>query len=48
MKEPNHRHCRPLRARRERPRDRTAEHGDEIASFDLTGLHPLPLPRQAA
>src|SRR5262249_39076200 len=34
MKEPNHRRCRLLRARRERPRDRcSAEQRDELAAF---------------
>jgi hypothetical protein len=39
LDEPNHRHCRLLRARRERPRRRrAAEQRDEIASFHLIGL----------
>src|SRR5262249_58990107 len=33
VEEPDHRHCRLLRARRERPRRRTAEQRDELAAF---------------
>jgi len=29
-------------ARRERPRRRAAEQGDEIATFHLTEMHPIP------
>jgi hypothetical protein len=34
-----------LRARRERPRSRAAEQGDEIASFQLIESHPMPISR---
>src|SRR5262249_31319246 len=34
---PDHRHLRLLRARRERPRGRTAEQRDEIAPLQLCG-----------
>jgi hypothetical protein len=37
--EPDRRH-RLLRARRERPRHRTAEQRDEFAPFQLIELHP--------
>src|SRR5262249_33454054 len=33
MEEPDHRQCRLLRPRRERPRDRAAEQRDELAPF---------------
>jgi hypothetical protein len=39
----HHRHCRLLRARRERPhRRRAAEQRDELASFYLIELHSVP------
>jgi hypothetical protein len=44
VEKPNHRHRRLLRARHERPCRRTAEQPDELASFQLTQLHVLPLP----
>ncbi len=31
-----------LRTRRERPRHRAPEKGDELAPFELSGLHPVP------
>jgi len=34
-----------LRARRERPRSRASEQGDEIASFQLIESHPMPISR---
>src|SRR5262249_40442554 len=34
-----------LRARHKRPRDRPAEQGDEIASFQLIESHPMPISR---
>jgi hypothetical protein len=41
--------CRLLRARRERPCScRAAEQRDEIAAFQLTKLHPLPLAKVTA
>ena len=40
---PDHRHRRLLRARRQRPRGRrAAEQRDELASFQLIELHPVP------
>src|SRR5262245_48483148 len=42
IEEPDHRHRRLLRARRERPRGhRAAEQRDELAPFPLTGMHPI-------
>jgi len=42
--EADDRHCRLLRARRERPREhRTAQQRDELATLKLIKLHPLPL-----
>jgi hypothetical protein len=39
----DHRHCRLLRARRERPRHcRAAEQRDELAAFQLIELHSIP------
>jgi len=35
----NHRHCRLLRARHERPHGRGAEERDELATFQLIELH---------
>ena len=40
--EPNYRHSRLLRTRRERPRCRAAEKGDELASFQMIELHSIP------
>src|SRR5262249_11221242 len=41
VEDPNHRHCRLLRARRERPRDRrSAEERNELAPFHL-GAHSI-------
>src|SRR5262245_21440049 len=41
--EPNHRHRRLLRLRRERPRGRRArEKGDELAALHLIELHSVP------
>jgi hypothetical protein len=40
--EPDHRQRRLLRARHERPRCRTAEQRDEVASFQLIELHSIP------
>ena len=41
--EPDHRHRRLLRVRRERPRSRRAtEKRDEVAPSDLIGLHSVP------
>jgi len=34
-----------LRARSERPNSRATEKRDELAPFELTKLHPLPLAR---
>jgi hypothetical protein len=40
--EPDHRHCRLLRARRERPRRRAAEQRDELTPSYVTCHAPLP------
>src|SRR5262245_6893126 len=40
--EPNHRHSRLLRARRERPRGRATEKQYELAPFQLIELHSKP------
>jgi hypothetical protein len=48
VEEPDHRHRRLLRPRRERPRHRAAEQRDELAPFQLRELHALPLARVAA
>jgi hypothetical protein len=39
----NSRHARLLRAGYERPRGHTAKESDEVAPFQLTELHALPL-----
>src|SRR5262249_35850595 len=45
VEEPDHRHCRLLRARRERPRRRTAEQRDELAAFhSITSSAPAVRP----
>src|SRR6516225_298243 len=42
IEEPNYRHRRLLRARRERPRGRCAEQRDELAPSNVTCHAPLP------
>jgi hypothetical protein len=43
VEESNHRHHRLLRARRERPRSRSAaEQRDEVAPFQFVELHLVP------
>jgi hypothetical protein len=43
VEEPDHRHRRLLRARRQRPRNRSAaEQRDEVPSFQLIELHSVP------
>src|SRR5262245_21565473 len=38
----DHRHCRPLRTRRERPRCRTAKQRDELAPSQPVKMHAVP------
>jgi hypothetical protein len=40
--------ARLLRARSERPRRRAAEQREEVASFQVIELHPLPWPEGTA
>ena len=39
---PDHRHRRLLRARRERPRGHDADEGDELTAFQRSELHWIP------
>src|SRR5262249_1290877 len=48
VEEPDPRHRRLLRPRRDRPRRSAAKQRDELAPFPLMEMHPLPLARVAA
>jgi hypothetical protein len=44
----DHRQRRLLRPRRQRPRGRSADRPDDLATIQLNELHPLPLARLTA